>query len=52
MPRNLYVGVYVRDASRFVPVYMAAIDPFRKLVVYPSLLRSVRTRWNQAFVDA
>jgi hypothetical protein len=28
---------------------MALIDPFRKLVVYPSLLRSIRVRWNQAF---
>jgi len=28
---------------------MAIIDPFRKLIVYPSLLRSVRTIWNQTF---
>jgi hypothetical protein len=49
---RFYFGVYVRDVSRFTPVYLAAIDPFRKLVVYPSLLRSVRTLWNQAFVDA
>jgi len=28
---------------------MALIDPFRKLIVYPSLLRSVHARWNQAF---
>src|SRR5271166_6320472 len=27
----------------------ALIDPFRKLVVYPSLLRTVRASWNQAF---
>ena len=24
-------------------------DSFRKLIVYPSLLRSVRARWNKAF---
>ena len=48
---RFYFAVYVRDVSPFTPVYMAAIDPFRKLVVYPSLLRSVRTGWNQAFVD-
>jgi hypothetical protein len=23
------------------PIYMALIEPFRKLIVYPSLLRSV-----------
>jgi hypothetical protein len=31
---------------------MAAIDPFRRLVVYPSLLRSVRATWNQTFGPA
>jgi hypothetical protein len=46
---RFYFGVYVRSVSRFTPFYMALIDPFRKLIVYPSLLRSVRARWNQAF---
>ena len=46
---RFYFGVYVRNVSRFTPVYMALIDPFRKLVVYPSLLRSVRVTWNQNF---
>jgi hypothetical protein len=46
---RFYFGVYVRGVSRFTPFYMALIDPFRKLIVYPSLLRSVRPRWNQAF---
>ena len=44
-----YFAVYVRSVSRFTPFYMAAIDPFRKMIVYPSLLRGVRARWNQAF---
>jgi Protein of unknown function (DUF2867) len=44
-----YLGVYVRSVSRFTPFYMALIDPFRKMIVYPSLLRSVRARWDQAF---
>jgi hypothetical protein len=46
---RFYFGVYVRTVSRFTPFYMSLIDPFRKLIVYPSLLRSVRNRWNQAF---
>ena len=46
---RFYLGVYVRSISRFTPFYMALIDPFRKMIVYPSLLRSVRARWNQAF---
>src|SRR5947207_1499244 len=46
---RFYFGVYVWSVSRFTPFYMTLIDPFRKLIVYPSLLRSVRARWNQAF---
>ena len=46
---RFYFGVYVRNVGRFTPVYMSLIDPFRKLIVYPSLLRSVRASWNQAF---
>jgi hypothetical protein len=46
---RFYLGVYVRSVSRFTPLYMALIDPVRKLIVYPSLLRSVGARWNQAF---
>jgi hypothetical protein len=45
---RVYLGVYVRNVSRFTPFYMA-LDPFRKLIVYPSLLHSVRAHWNQAF---
>ena len=46
---RFYLAVYVRSVSRFTPFYMALIDPFRKLIVYPSLLHGVRARWNQAF---
>jgi len=46
---RFYFGVYVENVGRFTPVYMALVDPFRRLIVYPSLLRSVRSSWNQAF---
>jgi hypothetical protein len=44
---RFYLGVYVRKASRFTSIYIALIDPFRKLVVYPSLLRSVYETWGE-----
>ena len=44
-----YVGAYVRRVGRFTPIYMALMDPFRKLVVYLSLLRTDRSRWNETF---
>ena len=46
---RFYFAVYVRSVGRLTPVYMALIDPFRKVIVYPSLLRSVRTTWNRTF---
>ena len=44
-----YLAVYVRDVSPFTPFYMAMINPCRRRIVYPSFLRGVRARWNQAF---
>jgi len=49
---RFYFAVYVRSVSRFTPFYMTVIAPFRKLIVYPYLLRSVRARWNQAFAKS
>jgi uncharacterized protein DUF2867 len=46
---RFYFAVYVRSVGRLTPLYMALIDPFRKLIVYPSLLRSVRRTWNHTF---
>jgi hypothetical protein len=37
----------VRSVSRLTPVYMTVIDPVRRLIVYPSGLRSVRAKWIQ-----
>ncbi len=44
---RFYFAVYVRNVGRLTPLYMALIDPFRKLIIYPSLLRSVLANWNQ-----
>ncbi|HMF89287.1 MAG TPA: DUF2867 domain-containing protein [Candidatus Angelobacter sp.] len=44
---HFYFAVYVSTVSRFTPFYMAAIDPVRRLIVYPSILRSVRATWDQ-----
>ncbi|MBV8173042.1 MAG: DUF2867 domain-containing protein, partial [Verrucomicrobia bacterium] len=32
---RFYFAVYVRSVGRLTPFYMTAIDPFRKLIVYP-----------------
>jgi hypothetical protein len=46
---RFYFGVYVRNVSRLTPIYMALIDPFRKFIVYPSLLRTVAATWSKTF---
>jgi hypothetical protein len=43
---TLYLAVYVKPVSRFTTLYMALIDPFRRLVVYPALLRHTQQRWS------
>jgi hypothetical protein len=43
---RFYFGVYVLSVSRFTSIYMALIEPFRKLIVYPTLLRTVRSNWT------
>ena len=46
---RFYFGVYVRSVGRLTPVYMSLIDPFRRLIVYPSLMRSVHASWDRTF---
>ncbi|HEU4939565.1 MAG TPA: DUF2867 domain-containing protein [Vicinamibacterales bacterium] len=46
---RFYFAVYVRSVGRLTPVYMALIDPFRKWIVYPSLLRSLRAAWDASY---
>lgn len=40
-----YFAVYVAKASWITPLYMALIDPFRRWLVYPALLRNIRATW-------
>lgn len=49
---RFYFGVYVAKVSRLTPIYMTLINPFRKLVVYPSLLRTVSADWDRVFRTA
>lgn len=42
---RFYWGIYVEPVSRFTPVYMALIDPFRRFIVYPSILKRLRNAW-------
>jgi hypothetical protein len=48
---RLYWGVYVQPVTRWTPVYMAAIEPFRRFIVYPSVLGKLRSVWTQRYAS-
>jgi hypothetical protein len=45
---RFYFAVYVAKASWITPVYMALIDPFRKWIVYPAMLKNIRATWGES----
>jgi len=45
----VYMAIYVKAVSRFTPLYMALIDPFRRFVVYPALGRQVQQAWLRTY---
>jgi Protein of unknown function (DUF2867) len=44
-----YAGVFVKPVHRFTRLYMEAIAPFRRLVVYPAVIRKVQSVWVQRY---
>jgi hypothetical protein len=43
---RLYWGIYVRPVGRLTAWYMRLIDPFRRVIIYPALLRYIASAWN------
>jgi hypothetical protein len=44
-----YLGVFVQPVHRFTALYMAAIAPFRRLVVYPAVIRKMQSAWAERY---
>lgn len=44
-----YLGVFVRPVHRLTRLYMAAIKPFRWLIVYPALIRTMQRAWAERY---
>jgi Protein of unknown function (DUF2867) len=42
---RLYLGVYVRSVSWITRPYLIAIEPFRRFLLYPAMLRRIRRAW-------
>ena len=46
---RLYWAIYVKPVGRLTPIYMALIDPFRRFIVYPALIRQTKAAWARAY---
>jgi hypothetical protein len=44
---RLYWGIYVQPVGRITSWYMRLIDPFRRLLIYPAVLRHIRAAWSR-----
>ena len=44
-----YMAVHVKPVSRFTGLYMKAIAPFRRFLVYPALIRKVQRSWAERY---
>jgi len=44
---RFYFAVYVRQSTWITPFYMGLIDPFRKWIIYPAMLKKIRAIWEQ-----
>jgi hypothetical protein len=46
---RLYWAVYVIPVSRLTRPYLMAIEPFRRFLLYPAMLRRLRQAWIAAY---
>jgi hypothetical protein len=44
-----YLGVFVKPVHRFTRLYMGAIAPFRRLIVYPAVIRTMQRTWAERY---
>jgi hypothetical protein len=44
---TLYWAIYVKKINRLTPFYMALIDPFRRLLIYPAIIKTLQRHLNQ-----
>ena len=45
---RFYFAVYVRQRTWITPLYMGLIDPFRKWIIYPAMLKTIRATWDRS----
>ncbi len=48
---RFYWAIHVRPVGRITSWYMRLIDPFRRFLIYPAVLRHIRTAWERRAND-
>lgn len=48
---RLYWAIYVKPISRWTATYMRVIDPFRRAIIYPAVIKRIETEWRSRFGD-
>ena len=48
---RLYWSIYVRPVGRITSWYMRLIDPFRRVIIYPAVMRHIRAAWARRVTD-
>ncbi len=43
---TLYWAIYVKPVNRFTRFYLGVIDPFRRYVIYPAIIRRFEEAWQ------
>ena len=46
-----YWAVYVRKTSWLTPLYMLLIEPFRRFLVYPAVVRMLQRAWEERYTQ-
>jgi hypothetical protein len=49
---RLYWAVYVKPVGALTSAYMALIDPFRRYIVYPALIREMQAAWARTYTPS
>ena len=46
---RVYWAIYVKRVSWLTPWYMACIDPFRRFLVYPAVIKRLQQSWRKRY---
>lgn len=49
---RLYWAIYVKPISRWTATYMRVIDPWRRTLVYPTVISRIQVEWKLRFADS